>query len=85
MALWAQRILNKSSVHSDPDVYFILFTWMVEARVEWQMSIPVLTISVVWLKAIIFIKLYGLHSLMKRCKCIRREDTNKLNMYAVAR
>ena len=47
MALWAQRILNRSSVHSDPDVYFLLFTWMVEARVEWQMSIPVLTISVV--------------------------------------
>ena len=30
-----------------------------------------------------FMKLYGLYSLMKRCKCIMREDTNKHDEYTV--
>ena len=33
---------------------------------------------IMWLEAITFIKLYELHSLVKRCKCIMQEDTKNM-------
>ena len=47
--------LNEYGIYSDPGIYFLLFTWMVKARVEWQMPGPMFTRLIVWLEAIIFI------------------------------
>ena len=38
---------------------------------------------IVWLEAFAFIKLYGLYSLMKHCKCIIWEDTSDHDECAV--
>ena len=38
---------------------------------------------IAWLEAFMLIKLYGLHSLMKHCKCIMWEDTNEHDGHAV--
>ena len=50
-------LLNEFGLFSDPDIYFLVFTWMVEARVEWQVSALVFTSFIVCLEAITFIQL----------------------------
>ena len=52
------------------------------SMVEWQVLVTLFMSSITWLKANMFIKAYGLHSLTKLPKCFMWED-NEHDEYTV--
>ena len=50
------------------------------SRVKWQVLVPVFTSLIIWLDANTFIKVHGLHSLIKRVSASCGKTTNMINM-----
>ena len=46
-------------IFSDLGIYFLVFSWVAEAKIDWQLPVPVFLSLIVWLEAITFINLYG--------------------------
>ena len=48
------------------------------SRVEWKLPVPVSTCLIAWLEVNMFVKMYGLHSLIKRVSALCINVTNPL-------